>query len=105
VTATDARVWFGSGGVVQVESFLRLTDRSYLYCHTYDDRPPILAVDDAHVKVSFAVPDASHVTGQDLAMARKLADTAARYVAELERFAAQDAAQAAGADEPGRQAA
>ena len=34
MTATDAHVRFGATGVTQVESFIRLTDRSYLYCHT-----------------------------------------------------------------------
>ena len=91
MTATDAHVQFTAGGVTQVESFLRLTDRSYLYCHTYPDRAPILAFDDAHVKVSFTVPDADRVTGQDLALARKLADTVTRYLAELEKFAASTA--------------
>jgi hypothetical protein len=87
MTTTDAHVRFSAGGVAQVESFVRLTDRSYLYCHTYPDHAPILAFDDAHVRVSFTVPDPDRVTEQDLAMARKLADTVTRYVTELEKFA------------------
>ena len=88
VTATDAHVRFSATGVAQVESLIRLTDRSYLYCHTYPGHAPILAFDDAHVKVSFTVPDPDRVTEQDLALARKLAATVTRYVAELEKFAA-----------------
>jgi hypothetical protein len=88
MTATDAHVRFSATGVTEVESFLRLTDRSYLYCHTYPGRAPILSFNDAHVKVSFAVPDTDRVTGQDLALARKLAATVTRYVTELEKFAA-----------------
>ena len=101
MTATDAHVRFSATGVTQVESFLRLTDRSYLYCHTYPRRAPILAFDDAHVKVSFTVPDPDRVTEQDLALARKLADTVTRYMAELEKFAASTAT----ADEPAGRAA
>jgi hypothetical protein len=101
MTATDAHVRFTATGATQVESFIRLTDRSYLYCHTYPDHAPILAFDDAHVKVSFVIPDTDRVTEQDLAMARKLADIVARYVAELEKFAASTA----GAGEPTGRAA
>jgi hypothetical protein len=91
MTPTDAYVRFSVTGVTQVESFIRLTDHSYLYCHTYPDHAPILAFDDAHVKVSFTVPDPDRVTEQDLAMARKLAATVTRYAAELEKFAASTA--------------
>jgi hypothetical protein len=101
MTATDAHVRFSTGGVAQVESFLRLTGHSYLYCHVYADRAPILAVDDAHVKVSFAVPDSTQVTEQDLALARKLADTVTRSVTELEKYAAT----APSTSEPAGQAA
>ena len=91
MTTTSANLRYSAGGVTQVESFLRLTDRSYLYCHTYPDHAPILAFDDAHVKVSFTVPDPDRVTEQDLALARKLAATVTRYMAELEKFAASTA--------------
>ena len=101
MTATDAHVRFSATGVTQVESFLRLTGHSYLYCHTYPDRAPILAFDDAHVKVSFTVPDADRVTGQDLALARKLAEVVTRHVTELETFAASTAP----AGKPARRAA
>ena len=93
MTATDAFVRFSAAGVTQVESFLRLTDHSYLYCHTYPGQAPILAFDDAHVKVSFTVPDPDRVTEQDLTIARKLADTVTRYLAELENFAASTASE------------
>jgi len=104
MTATDARVWFGSGGVAKVESSLRLTGHSYLYCHTYDDHAPILSVTDEHVTVSIAVPDTDQVTAEDLAVARELADTVARYVTELEKLAAL-ADYTAGTDDRAGQAA
>jgi hypothetical protein len=53
------------------------------------------------VKVSFTVPDPDRVTEQDLALARKLAATVTRYLAELEKFAASTAP----AGEPTGQAA
>ena len=46
------------------------------------------------MKVSFTVPDPDRVTEQDLALARKLADTVTRYVAELENFATSTATAA-----------
>ena len=104
MTATDARVWFGSGGVAKVESFLRLTGRSYLYCHTYDDHAPILSLTDEHVTVSIAVPDTGQVTEQDLAVARELAEVAVQYVTELEKLAAKDRESADPGEPAGRAA-
>jgi len=49
----------------------------------------------------FTVPDPDRVTDQDLALARKLAATVTRYLAELENFAASTA----GTSEPAGQAA
>ena len=43
---------------------------------------------DAHVRMTVSVPDPAHVTAQDVALARELAEAVARYVAELERLAA-----------------
>ena len=54
----------------------------------YDDSAPVLQVTDAHVRLSVSVPDPDHVTAQDVALARELAEAVARYVAELERLAA-----------------
>ena len=70
-------------------------------CHTYDDRAPILAIDDAHVQVSIAVPDTrGEVTEEDVAVARQLAKVVSQYVAELERLAAADR-QSPAAFDPG----
>ena len=88
MTATSASVSYTTGGVAEVQSSLRLTGNSYINCYTYGDHAPILGIDDAHVKVSLTVPDTSQVTGQDVAVARHLADAVARYVAELEQLAA-----------------
>jgi hypothetical protein len=86
--ATSASVQFGAGGAARVESRLHLTGRSYIDCYTYDDIAPILALDDAHVQVSITVPDTRLVNDEDVAVACKLAEAVARYVAELEQLAA-----------------
>jgi hypothetical protein len=96
MTATSASVQFGTGGVVGVQSSLRLTGDSYVTCYTYDDRAPILGIDDAHVKVSITVPDISRVTADDVTWARLLAAAVTRYVAELEQLATADRESPAG---------
>ena len=37
MTATSASVRFGPDGATGVESFVRLTGRTYIYCYIYDD--------------------------------------------------------------------
>jgi hypothetical protein len=88
MTVTSASVRFDHDGPAEVESFLRLTGRTYIRCHTYPDHAPILGIDDAHVRVSLTVPDPERVTEDDVATARLLAKAADQYVAELEQLAA-----------------
>jgi hypothetical protein len=88
MTATSASVQIATGGVVEVQSSLRLTGDSYVNCYTYDDQAPILGIDDAHVKVSITVPDTSQVTADDVTWARLLAAAVTRYVTELEKLVA-----------------
>jgi len=90
MTATSASVRFSASGVTGVDAFVRLTGHSYIQCCVYDDIAPILAVKDAHVDISITVPGRDQVTEDDLTMARLLAEAAAEYVAELEKFAAKD---------------
>jgi hypothetical protein len=47
--------------------------------------PPILAINDRRISVSVSVPDPDRVTREDLEIARRLADAAARYLTDLER--------------------
>jgi hypothetical protein len=76
-----------------VDTSLRISGGSYIYCHTYPDDPPILSVQDRHVLVSVSVPDRAKVTPADLDTARKLAAAVTAYIAELEtRMAAQGTA-------------
>ena len=88
MTATSASVRFGQDGVTEVQSFIRLTGRTYIRCHTYGDSAPILAIDDAPARVSMTVPDPARVSEDDVATARQLAKAVAEYVAELEQLAA-----------------
>ena len=90
---SDAYVRFSSDGPAEVDASLRVSDRTYIHCHTYPADPPILSVQDRHVSVSVTVPDRHKITPGDLDTARRLADAVAAYIAELEtRMAAQDPA-------------
>jgi hypothetical protein len=95
MTASSAQVRFGPAGVAQVASFVHLTGHSYIGCFTYPDEAPVLAIKDQHVDVSITAADRSHVTDEDLLMARVLAQAVAEYVAELERRAAVNPKRAA----------
>jgi hypothetical protein len=84
---TSASVWFGTDGPPEVDARLHLTGSTRMNCYLYAPAAPILAIDDAHVKVTLTVPESDKVTGQDVTVARELAEAVARYVAELERLA------------------
>jgi hypothetical protein len=98
MTATSASVRFGTGGTAEVQSAVHLAGSSRISCYIYDDIAPILAIDDAHVKVSVTVPDRDQVTAEDLTRGRLLAEAVSRYVAELERRAGMSRQ-----DTPGRE--
>jgi hypothetical protein len=93
---SDACVRFRPDGPPGVDASLRISGGSFIYCHTYDGEAPILSVKDAHVTVTVSVPDRHKVIPADLDTARRLADTVATYISELEH---QMAAQGAAADE------
>jgi hypothetical protein len=90
---SSAYVQFGPDQVPEVNTSVRLTALSRMYCHTYPDSAPVVSITDAHVKVAISVPDPDQVTGQDVERARQLAALVARYVTELVQLAAanQDA--------------
>jgi hypothetical protein len=106
MTASSAQVRFGAEGVAQVASFVHLTGNSYIGCFIYrdEDMAPVLAIKDRHIDVSITVADRSQVTGEDLTMARVLAEAVAQYLAELEQLAAATGDPEPGAGTAGRAA-
>jgi hypothetical protein len=93
VIPSTAHIRFSADGTAQVEAALRLTGSSYIRCCTYDNRPAIVAVDDAHVSVSVSVPDPAQVTVDDLDAAVRLAEALTDYIADLRhRMTAQERA-------------
>jgi hypothetical protein len=102
---TSASVWFGTSGSPEVDSRLHLTGSTRMNCYLYPGSAPILAIDDAHVKVTLTVPESDKVTGQDVTAARELAAAVARYVAELERLAAATGEPETDSDDPAGRAA
>ena len=104
MTATS-EVRFCADGAVKVQSYVRLTDSTYIHCSTYEDAAPILTIQDGAADITITNPGRGEVTEEDVRFGRLLAEAVNRYVAELERLAAEDAARAEGADDPAGRAA
>lgn len=66
-------------------------DKSWVTCHTYSHRPPILALYMRSLNVSFCPGGSAEVTDADLQFARELARSAAAYLAACESFHAKQA--------------
>ncbi len=81
---STATIRFSPGGTAQVDASLRLTGSSQINCFTYPGKPPILAIDDAHVQVSLTVPGSGTVTPADLATAHRLAAAVTAYITGLQ---------------------
>ena len=96
--STVAELRLRADGVMGVHAALRLTARSFLSCHIYEDTAPIVGLVDEHVSIALTVPDPDQVTPADVEVARSLAAVVARYIAELENgIAAQDGNSSAAA--------
>ena len=104
MTATS-EVRFGADGTATVQSYVRLTASTYIRCCTYEDAPPILTIQDGPADITITNPGSGEVTEDDVQSGRLLAEAVGRYLSELEKFVAKDAAPAADADEPAGQAA
>jgi hypothetical protein len=99
ILSTVAELRLRPDGVAGVHAALRLTGRSFLSCHVYEDTAPIVGLVDEHVSVALSVADPDKVTPADVEVARSLAAVVARYIAELEhRIAAQNTSSAAAGD-------
>ena len=104
MTATS-EVRFGADGAVKVQSYVRLTDSTYIHCSAYEDEAPILAIQDGPADITITNPGRGEVTEDDVRFGRMLAEAVTRYAAELERLAATNPATATGADDPAGRAA
>jgi len=104
VTATS-EIRFGADGAVKVQSYVRLTDSTYIRCCTYEDEAPILTIQDGPADITITNPGRGEVTEDDVRFGRMLAEAAACYAAELEKHGATNPAAAASADDPAGQAA
>lgn len=104
MTATS-EIRFNADGPAKVQSYVRLTDSTYIRCCTYDDHAPILTIQDGPAEITITNPGQGEVTEDDVRFGRQLAEAVNRYAAELEKLAATNRAAAAGADEPGGRAA
>ena len=98
-------VRFDGDGAAKVQSYVRLTDSTYIHCCAYQDAAPILTIQDGAADITITNPGRGEVTEDDVAFGRLLAEAVARYAAELEKLAARTPVTAADPDEPGGQAA
>ena len=90
---TVANIQLNPKGLPQVDTVLRLTGDTSIYFRVYNNRAPLLAVDDEHCRVVLSVPDPEQVTTTDVDQVRRLAEAIDRYVTELEiRLHEQDMA-------------
>jgi hypothetical protein len=103
MTATS-EVRFGADGTAKVQSYVRLTDSTWIRCCTYPDEAPILTIQDGPADITITNPGRGEVTEDDVRFGRMLAEAVTRYAAELERLAAKDLATAADPDESGQAA-
>jgi hypothetical protein len=97
-------VRFGPDGSAEVQSYVRLTASTHIQCCTYDDAAPILSIRDGAADITITNPGKGEVTDDDVAFGRQLADTVARYAAELATIAARNRPAAAGPDPAGQAA-
>ena len=104
MTATS-EVRFGADGATTVQSYVRLTDSTYIRCCTYEDHAPILTIQDGPADITITNPGQGEVTEEDVRFGRLLAEAVNRYAAELEKLAATNPATAAGTDDPAGRAA
>mgnify|MGYP001132981003 CR=1 FL=1 len=103
MTATS-EVRFSADGTAKVQSYVRLTDSTYIHCCTYEDAAPILTIQDGSADITITNPGRGEVTEDDVRFGRMLAEAVTRYAAELDRLATKDPATAADPDESGRAA-
>ena len=104
MTATS-EVRFGADSAAKVQSYVRLTDSTYIHCCTYEDAAPILTIQDGPADITITNPGRGDVTEDDVRFGRLLAEAVNRYAAELEKHAATNPATAADADDPAGRAA
>jgi hypothetical protein len=103
MTATS-EVRFSADGTAKVQSYIRLTDTTWIRCCTYDDAAPILTIHDGPAEIAITNPGRGEVTEEDVRFGRELAEAANLYAAELEKHAANDPT-AAGANKSAGRAA
>jgi hypothetical protein len=104
MTATS-EVRFSADGAATVQSYVRLTDSTYIRCCTYDDHPPILTIHDGPAEITITNTGQDEATEDDVRFGRLLAEAVNLYAAELEKHAAKASTAADAADEPAGRAA
>ena len=84
---------------------VRLTASTHIQCCTYADAAPILSIQDGPADITITNPGRGEVTEDDVRFGHLLAETVARYAAELDRLAAKDCTTASADPDSAGQAA
>ena len=103
MTATS-EVRFGADGTAKIQSYVRLTNSTYIHCCTYEDAAPILTIQDGPADITITSPGQGEVTEDDVRFGRQLAEAVNLYAAELEKHAAKDTATTDSGEPSGRAA-
>jgi len=98
-------VRFDADSTAKVQSYVRLTNSTYIHCCTYDDAAPILAIQDGAADITITNPGRGEVTEEDVKFGRLLAEAVNRYAAELEKLVGKEPVPATDADESAGRAA
>ena len=103
--SASSEVRFGADGTAKVQSYVRLTDSTWIRCCTYDDAAPILTINDGPAEITITNTGQDEATEDDVRFGRLLAEAVNLYAAELEKHAAKASAAADAAGEPAGRAA
>jgi hypothetical protein len=103
--SASSEVRFSADGTARVQSYVRLTDSTYIRCCTYDDHPPILTIQDGPAEITITNTGQDEATQDDVRFGLLLAEAVNLYAAELEKHAAKTFTAAGGADESAGRAA
>jgi hypothetical protein len=74
MTATS-EIRFGADGTAKVQSYVRLTDSTWIRCCTYPDAAPILTIQDGSAEITITNPGRGEVTKDDVRFGRQLTGT------------------------------
>jgi hypothetical protein len=99
--STQFTMWLAPAGGPDVSMSVRPDERAHVYCHAYRDRTPILSISHNGLSVTITPDGQDSADEANLRFAQNLADAAATYLAEVERFTTESTDSAGPGDSAG----